>query len=380
MSNGPLEGLKVIELAGLGPGPFATMLLGDMGAEVIRVDRPGPTEYFEGKQQYDLLNRGKRSIALNLKRPEAVEILLNMTESADVLIEGFRPGVVERLGLGPEPCLARNPRLVYGRMTGWGQEGPLSQTAGHDINYIAITGALASIGAESGPPQPPLNLLGDFGGGGMYLVAGVLAALLRANRTGEGEVIDAAISDGVAHLFTAIHGQMAAGMWEERRASNMVDGGAPYYSVYETADSQYVAVGAIEAAFYAELLRELDVDLPLSSQHDRNHWPEARSRIAEAFASKSLDHWAELFAESDACVSPIVSPTAAHTNRHMAARGSLGLVGGVLQAGPAPRFLNAPSPFPRSTPPLPGEHTREILSELGLHAERYLEKGIASSS
>ncbi|AHK36113.1 fatty acid-CoA racemase [Rhodococcus opacus PD630] len=361
---GPLSGCRVLELAGLGPGPFAGMLLADLGAEVVRVDRPGGSGFFAGMEDIDILNRGKQSLLLDLKRPEAVDVLLGMIEHADVLIEGYRPGVAEKLGVGPEACLARNRKLVYGRITGWGQDGPLAQTAGHDIDYVALTGALHAIGPADGPPQIPLNLLGDFGGGGAYLVIGVLAALRDADRTGTGQVVDAAIVDGVTHLLSAVHMMMAAGVWADRRESNMLDGGTPYYSVYETADGRHMAVGALEPKFYAELLAGLGLDEPTGLQHDKSRWPGLRAKIAAAFKTRSQADWSAHFAHSDACAAPIETLTGAADNPHVRARRSLVEVGGVLQSAPAPRFSKGRARV-NWPPPRPGEHSREVLKNWG---------------
>jgi alpha-methylacyl-CoA racemase len=360
---GPLAGLRVIELAGLGPGPFATMLLGELGADVVRIDRSGPTGYFDDAQEHDLLNRGKRSVVLDLKDPADVEAALRLIDRADVLVEGFRPGVAERLGLGPEVCLVRNPKLVYGRMTGWGQDGPLSQVAGHDLNYIAIAGALASIGSPGGPPVPPLNLVGDFGGGGMYLAVGILAALRHADATGEGQVIDAAITDGAAHLMLGTQGLFAAGYWQDERGSNSVDGGAPYYGVYETADGQHLSVGAIEPRFYLMLLEGLELDLDPADQDRRETWPASRAAIAARVAERDLADWLKVFDGTDACVAPVVRFTEADQHEHLRARGTVQRRDGVLQSAPAPRFSRTPTEWP-TRPPRPGEHQDEVLSEL----------------
>ncbi|WP_405150638.1 CoA transferase [Sphaerisporangium sp. NBC_01403] len=365
MSGGPLSGVKVLELAGIGPAPFAGMTLADLGAEVVRVDRPGGSGFFPGAEHLDLLNRGKRSILLDLKKPEAVETVLAMTAEADVLIEGYRPGVAERLGLGPDACHARNPRLVYGRMTGWGQDGPLAQTAGHDIGYIALTGALHAIGEAGGGPQIPLNLLGDFGGGGNYLVIGVLAALREADRTGRGQVVDAAIVDGTAHLLAGTHMMLATGTWVDERGVNLLDGGAPFYSVYETADGRYMAVGALEPRFYAELLAKLELDEDPGKQHDRTLWPALRARIAAAFSARSQAEWSALFAESDACVAPVVSLREAAHHPHIKARGSIVEHDGLLQPAPAPRFSLTPTTI-GTPPPAPGRHTIEVLGDWGI--------------
>ncbi len=295
---GPLAGCRVVELAGIGPGPFAGMILADLGAEVVRVDRPGGGLLLPAAGRFDLLNRGKKSVLLDLKRPADVQTALGLVARADVLIEGYRPGVAERLGVGPHECLARNPALVYGRMTGWGQDGPLAGRAGHDIAYIALTGALHAIGEAGGPPQIPLNLLGDFGGGGAYLVIGVLAALWAVRHGAPGQVVDAAIVDGTAHLLALTHGLLAAGGWTDERGVNLLDGGAPFYSIYATSDGRHMAVGALESKFYAELLDRLGVDEDPARQHDRAGWPALRERIEAEFAQKNQAEWSEIFAGS----------------------------------------------------------------------------------
>jgi alpha-methylacyl-CoA racemase len=365
-SGGPLSGVRVIELAGIGPGPFAAMLLADLGAEVIRVDR-GSAGGGSPVRSKDMTNRGKRSIVVDLKSDQGKEVVLRMVERADVLLEGFRPGVTERLGLGPDDCLARNPRLVYGRMTGWGQQGTLSQSAGHDIGYIAITGALHAIGRAGGPPQVPLNLLGDFAGGSMYLVVGVLAALLEARTSGAGQVVDAAIVDGTSHLSTFIHSFLAAGMWQDRRGVNMLDTGAPWYDVYETADGGHMAVGAIEPQFYAEFIRRLGVEGEdgLPTQYEQDRWPELRDRFAAAFKARTRDEWTEVFLPGDACVAPVLSLKEAaehpyNTERAVFVPGA----DGELQPAPAPRFSRTPGAI-GGPPATAGAHTREILTELG---------------
>ncbi|MFI6455738.1 CaiB/BaiF CoA transferase family protein [Streptosporangium amethystogenes] len=376
MSGGPLSGVKVLELAGIGPAPFAGMALADLGAEVVRVDRPGGSGFFPGAEHLDLLNRGKKSVLLDLKRPEAVEAVLAMVAEADVLIEGYRPGVAERLGLGPDACHARNPRLVYGRMTGWGQDGPLAQTAGHDIGYIALTGALHAIGEAGGPPQIPLNLVGDFGGGGNYLVIGVLAALREADRSGRGQVVDAAIVDGTAHLLAGTHMIMAAGAWVDERGANLLDGGAPFYSVYETSDGRHMAVGALEPKFYVELLTALGLDEDPRKQHDRSRWPELRARIATAFAGRSQAEWSAIFTGSDACVAPVMSLREAADHPHIRARGSIVEHDGLLQPAPAPRFSLTPTAL-GTPPPVPGRHTVEVLDAWGVDAAALIESGAA---
>ena len=344
---GPLSGCRVVELAGIGPGPFAGMILADLGAEVVRVDRPAAGEqdppHLTG---FDVLGRGKKSVALDLKRPEAVAAVLDLVAGADALIEGFRPGVTERLGLGPAQCLARNPRLVYGRMTGWGQDGPLAGQAGHDIAYIAVTGALHAIGEAGGPPQIPMNLLGDFGGGSTYLVIGRAAPRCWAVRSGApGQVVDAAIVDGTAHLLAMTHGMLASGAWADERGVNALDGGAPFYSVYATADGRHMAVGALEPKFYAEFIARLGLDEDPARQQDRRGWAALRGRIAEKFAARTQGEWTEVFAASDACVAPVLGLREAAKHPHMAARGTIVDRDGVRAARPgAPVLRDAVAP------------------------------------
>jgi alpha-methylacyl-CoA racemase len=358
--SGPLDGVRVVELAGIGPGPFCGMLLADMGAEVVRVDRPPVAGAWP-----DLMARGKRSVVVDLKHEAAAEVVLRLVASADALLEGFRPGVAERLGIGPDACLARNPRLVYGRMTGWGQDGPLRQTAGHDIDYIALAGALDPIGAAGGPPVPPLNLLGDFGGGGLLLAFGIACALVEARRSGQGQVVDAAIVDGASLLTTSFHELAALGLWQERRGSNLLDGGAPFYGVYQTADGGHLAVGALEPRFYGELLDRLGLaaeDLP--AQTDRERWPELRARFEAVFRTRTRDEWIERFEGSDACVAPVLRPSEAPDHPHHRARGSFVPVGETRQPAPAPRFSRTPA-APPARPPAIGEHTDEVLAAGG---------------
>jgi alpha-methylacyl-CoA racemase len=376
--TGPLAGLRVIELAGIGPGPFCAMHLADLGADVVRVDRPGPPGPLAGDPRFDLPNRGKRSIAVDLKHERGPGLILDLVERADVLLEGYRPGVAERLGVGPEACLERNPKLVYGRMTGWGQEGPLAHTAGHDIGYIAITGVLHAFGRAEGPPQVPLNLVGDFGGGALYLAVGILAALREADRTGQGQVVDAAIVDGTAHLATAVHGFLAAGTWTDRRGSNLLDTGAPFYDVYETADGRHMAVGPLEPQFCSELLRLTGLDGPDDpAQYDFARWPELRARLTSTFATRTQAEWTHTFDGSDACVAPVLSLHEAPDHPHLAARGTFVEHHGVVQPAPAPRFSGTPAEL--TTPPaLPGQHTGEVLTEWGLDdAEGFLATGAA---
>ncbi|MEV4006210.1 CaiB/BaiF CoA-transferase family protein [Actinomadura sp. NPDC049753] len=381
MGNGPLSGVRVIELAGIGPGPFAAMLLADLGADVIRVDRASAVRDGQTAGGTDFTNRGKRSIAIDLKSERGKEVVLRLVEKSDVLLEGFRPGVTERLGIGPDDCLARNPRLVYGRMTGWGQEGPLAHTAGHDVGYIAITGALHAIGRAGGPPQVPMNLLGDFAGGSMYLVTGVLAALLETRATGRGQVVDAAIVDGTAHLSTFIHGFLAGGIWEDRRGVNMLDTGAPWYDVYETSDGRHMAVGAIEPQFYAEFLRRLGVDgEDLPAQYDRERWPAMRERFAAAFRTRTRDEWTEVFVPSDACVAPVLSLAEAAEHPFNTSREVFPELAGHRQPAPAPRFSRTPAETD-GVPVLPGGQTRAVLDDLGFDdAETLLKEGAVAQA
>jgi alpha-methylacyl-CoA racemase len=328
---------------------------------VVRVDRPADAGQ-PHDERFDVLGRGKKSVVLDLKQPEAVATVLDLVSAADVLIEGYRPGVTERLGLGPAQCLARNPSLVYGRMTGWGQDGPMAQAAGHDIAYIALTGALHAIGEADGPPQIPLNLLGDFGGGGAYLVIGVLAALFAVRGGAPGQVVDAAIVDGTAHLLAMTHGLLAAGAWADERGANLLDGGAPFYSVYATADGRHMAVGALEPKFYAEFLDRLGLDEDPARQHDRRGWGELRRRIAAAFATRTQGEWTEVFSGSDACVAPILGLREAADHPHLAARGTFVTRDGVLQPAPAPRFSATQAP-PLAPPPVRGQDDPAVILE-----------------
>jgi alpha-methylacyl-CoA racemase len=363
---GPLNGVRVVEIAGIGPGPFCAMMLADLGADVIRVERTGGGST---NLPVDLLNRGRRSLGVNLKRAEGAELVLKLVETADVVLEGFRPGVAERLGIGPDACLARNPKVVYGRITGWGQDGPLAARAGHDLNYIGIAGALDPIGHAGGPPVIPLNLVADFGGGGMLLAFGVVSALVETQRSGKGQVVDAAMVDGASLLTTMFHGLLASGMWQTARGSNMLDGGAPFYQVYETKDGEHMAAGGIEPKFYVEMLRGLGLegaDLPF--QYDQGRWPEMRARFAEIFRTKTRAEWTEIFEDRDACVTPVLSLTEARDHRHNLARGTFVEVDGVPQPAPAPRFSRTPNAVP-GPPAKAGQHTDEILAELGLDAD-----------
>jgi alpha-methylacyl-CoA racemase len=365
MASGPLAGCRVVELGGIGPGPFAGMFLADLGAEVVRVDRPDGVDEVGRGGPADVLNRGKRSVVLDLKHPAGVTALLELVERADVLIEGFRPGVTERLGIGPHECLARNPRLVYGRMTGWGQDGPLATAAGHDITYIALTGALSAIGSAGGPPQIPLNLVGDFGGGGCYLVIGVLAALHAAERSGQGQVVDAAIVDGTAHLLASTFAKLSRGAWTDERGVNQLDGGWPFYAVYATKDGRHVAVGALEAKFYRRLIDLLGLDVDPDRQHDRSTWPELRRLLEKRFAERTRDEWAALFEGTDACVAPVLGLTEAVAHPHLAARGSVLARDGVVQPAAAPRFSLTPT-NPGATTPAVGADTRAVFGDWGV--------------
>jgi alpha-methylacyl-CoA racemase len=374
---GPLAGVRVIELAGMGPGPFAAMVLADMGADVIRVDRfagdgelPDTERRVRGQDpsRY-VMHRGRRSIAVDLKHPRAGELVLRLVEHADALIEGFRPGVAERLGLSPDACLARNPRLVYGRMTGWGQDGPLAPRAGHDINYIALSGALANFAREGQPPVPPVNLVGDMGGGGLMLAFGVVCAVLHACRSGQGQVVDAAIVDGSAVLTAMLYGLRAQGRWTETPGTNFADTGAPYYDVYQTADGRYLAVGAIEPRFYNALLRGLG--LPAEDEREQNDqatWPEKKRLFARIFQRRTRDEWAEVFAATDACVTPVLSLDEAARHPHNQVRHTFAELDGISQPAPAPRFSQTRVKLTRR-PPLPGEHSGEVLAELGFEPD-----------
>jgi alpha-methylacyl-CoA racemase len=364
--SGPLSGVKVLELAGIGPGPFCGMMLADMGADVLRVDRLEPADLgLPLDPKFDVMARGRRSIGLDLKRPEAIEIVLTLVERSDVLIEGFRPGVTERLGLGPEACFARNPRLVYGRVTGWGQDGPLAHAAGHDINYIAISGALHAIGRRGEAPVPPLNLVGDFGGGAMYLAFGIVCALLERNSSGRGQVIDAAMSEGAASMMSIFYGRVAAGLWHDERGLNAIDGGAPWYGVYETADGKYVSIGAIEGRFYARLIDLLGLDAAtLPARHDRARWPELRARLCDVFKQKTRDEWCKSLDGHDACFAPVLSLAEAPAHPHNRVRETFMERGGVLQPAPAPRFSRTPGEVERGAPQC-GEGGAVALAEWG---------------
>jgi alpha-methylacyl-CoA racemase len=365
---GPLAGVRIIEMAGIGPGPFCGMMLSDMGAEVIRVDRKSAVDLgVEMPRQFNVLNRGRRSIALDLKTPEGIAAVKRIATKCDALIEGFRPGVMERLGLGPDELLRGNSRLVYGRITGWGQTGPVASAAGHDINYISLTGMLHAIG-RSGPPSPPLNLVGDFGGGAMYLAFGVVCALLEARSSGKGQVVDAAMVDGAASLGAAIFGLRAAGIWNENRADNILDSGAPWYDVYETADGKYISIGSIEERFFNLLLEKLDLRAPELRNRDRSNWPRLRTVLTDAFRTRTRADWCKLMEGSDICFAPVLTMDEAPAHAHMQDRGVFCEIDGVVQPGPAPRFSRT-KPEVRSAPSVVGEHTDEILAEFGFSDE-----------
>ena len=367
---GPLHGIRVIEIAGIGPGPFACMMLADMGADVLRIDRAGVVrDEKPAGFSSDVLARGRRSVGIDLKHPDGVEALLRLVERADVLTEGFRPGVMERLGLGPEACLERNPRLVYGRMTGWGQDGPLAHAAGHDINYIALSGALGMIGRRGEPPLPPLNLVGDFGGGGMYLAFGVVCALLERLQSGRGQVVDAAMVDGAASLTAMFYMFRNMGVWKDERGTNMLDTGAHFYEVYETSDGQWVSIGAIEPQFYAELLEKTGLaGEQLPQQMDRSQWEPLKERLRAIFKTKTRAQWCELMEGSDVCFAPVLSMEEAIAHPANQARGVFVEVGGLVQPGPAPRFGRTHPDRPEP-PPHPGQHTDGGLADWGFSGE-----------
>ena len=366
---GPLSGLKVVELAGIGPGPFCAMLLADLGADVVRVDRTAQVDLgIDRGRKYNVLNRSRRSVSVDLKNPDGVETVLKLIEEADALIEGFRPGVTERLGLGPEECHRRNPRLVYGRMTGWGQDGPMAHAAGHDINYIALTGALHAI-SPTDKPSPPLNLIGDFGGGAMYLAFGICAALLEAKTSGEGQVVDVSMTEGAASLMSSIYGMHASGHWSDNREDNVLDGGSYYYGVYETSDGKFVSIGSIEGKFHDELLELTGfTDAPTEDRNVQESWDEKKARLGEIIKSKSRDQWDEIMAGSDVCYAPVLDLSEAPRHPHNVARGSFVEVDGVIQPGPTPRFSRTPGEV-QMPPPAPGQHTMEVLTDWGFSSE-----------
>jgi alpha-methylacyl-CoA racemase len=370
---GPLTGYRIIEIAGIGPGPFAAMLLADMGAEVIRVERAqavrGPAP---DTPHYDVMLRGRRNVALDLKHPDGVATLLDLVEKADALIEGFRPGVMERLGVGPDACLARNPKLVFGRMTGWGQEGPYALAAGHDINYISLAGALAHFGRQGEAPVPPLNMVGDFGGGGMFLAYGVVCALLEAQRSGKGQVVDTAMVDGSAVLMSMFWAMKSIGVFDENnRGANLLDTGAHFYDVYRCADGGYISLGSIEPQFYAELLAltGLDTDPEFARQMDKDLWPHLKTRLRQVFEQKTRAEWCEIMEGTDVCFAPVLTMSEAARHPHNVERGTFIEVGGIQQPAPAPRFSRT-RPEVVSAPAHPGQHSREVLTDWGIAAAR----------
>jgi alpha-methylacyl-CoA racemase len=370
--SGPLDGVRVLEFAGMGPVPFAVMMLSDMGAEIVRIDRLGARP---ADRVPNPLHRGRRSVAVDLKNPAAVTAVLRMVEAADVLVEGFRPGTMERLGLGPHECAAVNPRLVYARVTGWGQDGPYAGLAGHDINYISVAGALDPIGRAGGPPAPPVNLIGDYGGGGMFAAFGVACALFEARQSGRGQVVDAAMTDGAAVLTTALHWMLATGTWHAERGTNRLDSGAHFYDVYETADGRYVSVGSIEPRFYAELRRVLSLTGPAwDRQDDRAAWPGLKAELAAVFRTKTREEWCRVFAEAkaDACFAPVLSPGEAPHDPHNAARGAFLTRDGVTFPAPAPR-LSRTHAAAGGPPPVPGQDTAEVLRDWGFGADAIAE-------
>lgn len=378
--KGPLAGLRIVEMAGIGPTPFAAMLLADLGAEIIRIDRPEPSGLgVQRPDRFNLANRGRHSIALDLKQPEGTGLALDLMEKADALIEGFRPGVMERLGLGPDVCLQRNPRLVYGRLTGWGQDGPLAQAAGHDLNYIALSGVLDAIGRRGAPPTPPLNLLGDFAGGSFLLAFGLLSAIVHAIRTGEGQVVDAAIVDGVSLLATPLMGLQAADLWLRERGTNLLDSGAPHYEVYRCSDGAYVSIAPIEDKFRQQLLTLMGFDTAnFPDLADRQNWDEAKRLFAARFAQKTRTEWCALLEGSDACFAPVLSMAEAPDHRHQQARNAFVDIDGVRQPAPAPRFSRTPADTP-TAPESPGESGNVALEDWGIAATRVRElahKGI----
>ena len=363
---GPLTGIRIIELGGIGPGPFSAALLADLGADVIRIDRIVPSDSGVAMDpKFILIHRGMRSVAMDLKKPQAIAAMRRLLGKADALIEGFRPGVAERLGLGPDDCLAVNPRLVYGRMTGWGQDGPLARAPGHDINYIALTGVLHSIGSPGGPPVPPLNLTGDFGGGALYLALGIVSALLESRTSGRGQVVDAAMVDGSASLMALMYGMRAGGLWGDERGTNRLDSGAPYYNVYETADGKYIALGSNEARFYRNTLELLGLsadDLP--AQEDREQWPAMRERFAAVFKTRTRDEWCALMEGQEVCFAPVLAMGEAPAHPHLKARNTFVEFDGVVQPAPAPRFSRTPGAIQRGAPRR-GQHTDEALADWG---------------
>jgi alpha-methylacyl-CoA racemase len=383
---GPLQGVTILELAAIGPAPFAVMMLADMGAEVLRIDRMPAADSGASSallRNDGVVDRGRRSVALDMKSPRAIDVVLRLVERADVVIEGFRPGVAEKLGVGPDTCLARNPKLVYGRMTGWGQTGPLARTAGHDLNYIAISGALHAMGPKDRPPPPPLNLVGDYGGGGMLLAVGVLAALFEAQRSGRGQVVDAAMTDGSALLMAMMYGLKAKGFWSDARESNFLDGSAHFYGTYECADGRHVAIGSIEPQFYRQLLQVIgEDDASFARQWSTADWPALRTRLAAVFMTRTRDEWCELFEGSDACFAPVLSMSEAPLHPHNVARGTFVESAGVVQPAPAPRFSRTASELPPAAPQA-GDDSLAVLRRAGLaprEIESLLAEGVAHQS
>ena len=367
--SGPLSGVKVVEIAGIGPGPFAAMMLADMGADVVRVDRAQAVTGNFDRQNLEILNRGRRSIGVDLKNPDGVETVMKLVEQADALIEGFRPGVADRLGIGPDACLARNPKLVYGRMTGWGQDGPYAQAAGHDINYIALAGALGHFGRAGAKPTPPINLVGDFGGGGMLMAFGVACALVESARSGQGQVIDAAMVDGAAALMAMVWGFQALGIWGPA-GTNVLDTGAPFYDTYETSDGKFISLGSLEPQFYAELVTRLGLtdELELAGQMNQTTWADQREKFTALFLTKTRDEWCEVLEMTDVCFAPVLSMTEAAEHPHLKARNTIVEDHGVMQPAPAPRFSRTPGSIQRP-PAWPGQHTDELLADWGFAAD-----------
>lgn len=365
---GPLKGVKIVEMGGIGPGPFCAMLLSDMGADIIRIDRKGTAFRApeRGGPRFEVMHRGRRSVAVDLKKPEGVEAVLKLIDRADALIEGFRPGVMERLGLGPDVAHKRNQKLVYGRMTGWGQEGPLAQAAGHDINYIALTGALHATGQKNGRPTMAMNLIGDFGGGALFLAVGVLCGIIEARQSGKGQVVDAAMSDGASLLMAMMYGMHGSGYWKDERGVNLLDGGSHFYDAYETKDGKWISLGSIEPQFYA-LLREKAglTDPAFDAQMDRARWPELKQKVAAAIKTKTRDEWCKLMEGTDVCFAPVLSLAEAPRHPHNVARKTFVEVEGVLQPAPSPRFSRTAATI-QGAPPVPGEHSESALADWGV--------------
>ncbi len=362
---GPLKGMKIVEFGSIGPGPYCAQMLADMGADIIRLDRAG-TSGDKDRAKYQVLHRGRRSVTVDLKTPEGIETALKLVEKAEALIEGFRPGVMERLGLGPDVCLQRNPKLVYGRMTGWGQDGPLAQAAGHDINYIALSSALHAMGRPGENPVPPLNLVGDFGGGGMFLAFGIMCGVYEAQKSGQGQVVDAAMVDGAASLMNMFFGFRATGFWSDKKGTNLLDGGSHFYDTYETSDGKWISVGSIEPQFYALLLQLAGIDDPdFQQQMDSKKWPEFKSRITEVFKTKTRQEWCDIMEGTDVCFAPVLSFDEAIQHPHNVARNTFVEVDGVVQPGPAPRFSRT-EPVIQGPPPFAGEHNDTALKDWGI--------------